>query len=185
MESSETSRARAHGLNWEILATRRSARSARRWELLERSQRIWAETLVVAYDCRVLASGTFSASGFTPTTVVPTPPVRTGLPVLVATMEKRFEGEIRGHSSTLFSAAFDQRVGTYVAMESFEGTLNGRSGAFNFVHSATTSGDDRSDEFFLIVPSSGTQELTGITGVGGISIDSDGTHRMWLDYEIP
>lgn len=95
---------------------------------------------------------------FTPTEVVPVPAVTTGLPVGVATMEKQFEGEVVGGSATIFTAAFDQGtgVGTYLAMESFEGSLGGRAGAFNFVHSATTSGSDRSAEFFSIVPSSGT-----------------------------
>ncbi|WP_231591315.1 DUF3224 domain-containing protein [Saccharothrix sp. ST-888] len=61
-------------------------------------------------------------------------------------------------------------TGTYVAMESFEGSLLGHSGAFNFAHSATTSGGDRTAEFFTVVPGSGTGELTGIVGTGGIDI---------------
>jgi hypothetical protein len=69
-------------------------------------------------------------------------------------------------------------------MESFEGSLGDRSGAFNFVHSATTSGADRSAEFFTIVPTSGTGDLAGIVGSGGLAIDPDGTHRMWFDYEV-
>ncbi len=69
-------------------------------------------------------------------------------------------------------------------MESFEGSLSGRSGAFNFAHSATTSGTDRTDEFFTIVPGSGTGELAGIRGAGGMTIDPDGTHRIWFDYEL-
>jgi hypothetical protein len=52
------------------------------------------------------------------------------------------------------------------------------------VHSATTSGSDRGNEFFLIVPASGTGELAGITGTGGMAIDADGTHRMWFEYEL-
>ena len=56
-------------------------------------------------------------------------------------------------------------------------------GSFNFVHSATTSGSDPSAEFFLLVPGSGTRGLAGITGTGGLRVDDDGTHRIWLDYE--
>ncbi|WP_412543906.1 DUF3224 domain-containing protein [Longispora sp. K20-0274] len=132
------------------------------------------------------ASGTFTVKAFVPTDVVPEPPVSTGLAVGVATIEKVFEGEVVGRSATLFTSAFDPAagVGTYVAMESFEGSLHDREGAFNFAHSATTSGSDRSDEFFTIVPSSGTGGLAGIRGTGGLSIDADGTHRMWFDYEI-
>jgi len=71
-----------------------------------------------------------------------------------------------------------------VAMESFEGTVDGREGAFNFVHSASTGGSDRSAEYFAIVQSSGSGQLTGISGTGGLAIDPDGTHRIWLDYEL-
>ncbi|WAL68188.1 DUF3224 domain-containing protein [Amycolatopsis cynarae] len=132
------------------------------------------------------AEATFTVKSFVPTEVVPDPAVATGLPVGVATMEKHFEGAASGRSATLFTAAFDQAkgVGTYVAMESFEGSLNGRTGAFNFAHSATTSGTDRTAEFFTIVPASGTGELAGISGSGGLAVDSDGTHRIWFDYEI-
>ena len=75
-------------------------------------------------------------------------------------------------------------MGTYVAMESFEGTVDGREGAFNFVHSASTTGADRVAEYFAIVPSSGTGQLVGISGTGGLSVAPDGTHGIWLDYEV-
>ncbi|MFG2436321.1 DUF3224 domain-containing protein [Streptomyces sp. NPDC048508] len=132
------------------------------------------------------ASGTFTVKAFVPTELQPNPPVSTALPVGVATMEKHFEGEVAGRSATLFTAAFDQAtgVGTYVAMESFEGSLLGRSGTFNFVHSATTTGSDRTAEFFTIVPASGTGELAGIRGTGGMAVDADGTHRIWFDHEL-
>ncbi|MBD4381366.1 DUF3224 domain-containing protein, partial [Xanthomonas citri pv. citri] len=70
-------------------------------------------------------------------------------------------------------------------MESFEGSLHHRWGTFNFTHSATTAGEDRSAESFAIIPSSGTGELSGISGDGGIAVDPDGTHRLWFDYHLP
>jgi hypothetical protein len=132
------------------------------------------------------ANGTFSVKAFNPTSLTVEPAIATGLPVGAATMEKHFEGDIAGRSATLFTSAFDQAagVGTYVAMESFEGMVNGRQGAFNFVHSASTTGTDRSSGYFAIVPSSGTGELAGISGTGDLVIDADGTHRIWLDYEL-
>ncbi|WP_433301712.1 DUF3224 domain-containing protein [Actinoplanes sp. CA-030573] len=131
------------------------------------------------------ASGTFDVAGFTPAPV-PAGEIKTGLPVGVATMRKTFAGEVAGRSETLFTAAFDPAsgTGTYVAMESFEGSVGGRPGAFNFVHSATTTGQDRQAEFLTIVPASGTGELTGIRGTGGLAVDEDGTHRVWFDYEL-
>lgn len=132
------------------------------------------------------AAGTFTVETFAPTELMSDPAVSTGVPVSVSRMVKSFQGEIAGRSATLFTAAYDQAadIGTYVAMESFEGSLHGRDGTFNFAHSATTSGSDRSAEFLTIVPASGTGGLAGISGAGGLTIDADGTHRIWLDYEI-
>ena len=131
--------------------------------------------------------GTFTVKSFVPTDVTPEPEIATGLPVGVARLEKEFAGGVTGRAATLFTAAFDQStgVGTYVAMESFDGALDDRSGSFNFAHSATTTGTDRTAPFFAIVPTSGTRELAGITGSGGLTVDEDGTHRIWFDYELP
>jgi hypothetical protein len=133
------------------------------------------------------AEATFEVANFVPAAVSAEPLITAALPVGVATMLKTYGGEVSGRSTTIFTSAFDQSSGkgTYVALESFEGSLHGRAGAFNFVHSASTGGSDRSGEFFLIVPSSGTAELSGITGHGGLAIDADGTHRIWFDYDLP
>jgi hypothetical protein len=132
------------------------------------------------------ADGTFTVKSFVPTSVTPEPEIETALPVGIAWMEKAFAGEIEGRAATLFTAAFDQAsgAGTYVAMESFEGSVGGRRGAFNFVHSASTSGSDRTGEYFTIVAASGTGELAGITGTGGLGVDDDGTHRIWFEYDL-
>ncbi|MFE3544976.1 DUF3224 domain-containing protein [Nocardia sp. NPDC059177] len=132
------------------------------------------------------ATGTFEVTAFEPTDLRPRPDITTGLPVGVSTMTKVYAGEIEGQSATLFTAAFDMTsgAGTYVAMESFEGALNGTPGAFNFVHAATTGGTDRTDEFFHIVPASGTGALTGITGSGALSVDERGGHHIWFEYEL-
>lgn len=133
------------------------------------------------------ASGTFTVEAFSPVDPhMDTGPV-TATSVAVMRMEKQFTGDVAGRSVTVFTYALDAAtdVGGYVAMESFEGMLGGRSGTFNFSHSATTVGDVRSDESLVIIPSSGTGELTGISGGGGIAVDADGTHRIWFDYQLP
>jgi hypothetical protein len=132
------------------------------------------------------ASATFTVVSFVPTALTPVPAITTALPTGVSLMEKRYEGEIEGRSATLFTAAFDQAsgAGAYLAMESFEGAVNGARGTFNFMHSASTSGTDRSDEFFSIVSSSGTGDLAGIRGGGAMAVDADGTHRVWFEYEL-
>lgn len=132
------------------------------------------------------AEATFSVSDFTPTSVVPVPAVTTATPAGVSTMKKTYAGAIAGFSATLFTAAFDPKkgIGTYLALECLEGTVDGKRGTLNFFHSATTGGTDRVNEFFGIVPGSGTGELATITGAGGMAIDADGTHRVWFDYAL-
>lgn len=135
---------------------------------------------------RMEASATFSTKNFKPTGLSPTPEITTSLPVSISTMEKCYLGAIDGVSSAVFTAAFDQttRTGSYIAIESFKGAVNGKEGTFNFIHSASTTGTDRADEFFCIVGGSGTGDLRGISGSGGIRIDIDGTHHIWLNYQI-
>lgn len=130
------------------------------------------------------STSTFTTSDFDITDYVP--PITTGLPTGHLRMSKTYSGEVEGRSVTQFTSAFDQDtgVGTYVAMESFEGTVDGRAGAFNFVHAASTSGSDRSNEFGLIVPGSGTGELAGITGTVRLRIAPDGTHHMDFDHDL-
>ena len=132
------------------------------------------------------ANGIFTVKAFNPASLTPGPVIAAALPVGVAIIEKQFDGDFAGRSEAVFTSAFDQAtgVGTYVAMESFEGSLDGRKGAFSFVHLASTTGSDRTAEYFAIVPSSGSGQLAGISGAGGLAIDPDGTHRIWLDYEV-
>ena len=126
--------------------------------------------------------GTFKTKDFKPGVLSPSPEIQTGLPTGVSTMEKQYSGQIDGRSATLFTAAFDPASGqgSYCAMESFEGSLNEKRGTFNFIHSAATSGKDRSNEFFSIIENSGTGDLQGIKGSGGMRIDN-GIHHIWFD----
>jgi hypothetical protein len=133
------------------------------------------------------AEGTFTVTTFVPAQVQPPPAaIDVGVPVGTAVLEKVYDGDVSGRSATIFTSAYDMGtgVGTYVALETFEGRLGFRDGGFAFVHSATTTGSDRRYELFVIVPSSGVGELTGISGGGGMSVDADDTHRVWFDYSL-
>jgi predicted DNA-binding transcriptional regulator YafY len=160
--------------------------AAVRAELAAIGAELVAMSAGVASVPRMITEGTFTVSGFTGVPIDVEQPVVTALPVGVATMVKTYVGGVEGRSTTLFTSAFDpgSGVGTYVAMESFEGSLDGRAGTFNFVHVASTRGTDRADEYFSIVPFSGTGELAGITGGGVLAVDEDGTHRMRFDYTV-
>lgn len=134
------------------------------------------------------AEGTFAVASYQPTDVTPAVDVALGVDVGVATMEKAYAGEVIGRSGTLFSSAFDpaRGIGTYVAIEAFEGSLGGVEGTFAFAHAATTTGgNERLHELLVIVPGSGTGGLAGIEGGGGMAVEPDGTHRIWFDYSLP
>ena len=132
------------------------------------------------------SEGTFEVLGFTPAAVEPAVEVTTAMQLGVATMEKRFTGEVDGTSATWFTAGqAPGGSGTYVALEAFAGTLDTLAGTFVFVHAASTHGEDRYGEFFTIASGSGTGDLEGIAGTGGLGVDDDGTHRIWFDWDLP
>lgn len=110
--------------------------------------------------------------------------ITTGLPTGYARMRKDFRGAIHGVSDAQFVSAYEGDRGTYVALESFEGSIDGRKGACNIAHSATTEHGNRSHEMLVIVPGSGTGGLGGISGAGRIVVDADGTHHLHLDYRL-
>lgn len=112
--------------------------------------------------------------------------VETALPTGLAVITKRFSGAIEGHSQALFCSAFDPtHGGTYVALESFDGLVDGRRGSFAFAHAATTGPDGgREDGWFRIVTGSGTGELAGIRGTGDIEVEENGTHHLRLTYDL-
>jgi hypothetical protein len=73
--------------------------------------------------------------------------------------------------------------GAYVAIERIQGTLRGRKGTFSVIHNGTMK---RGGDFSLlirIVPDSGTDELTGISGTMQINI-ADGKHSYTVEYEL-
>lgn len=130
-------------------------------------------------------SGTFIVTEF-----VPQPHeelITAGVPVGVSRMRKEFSGAIQGAAQTLFCAAFDQasETGTYVALDTFAGSIDGRAGALVLAHTATTlAGEGPLEPSLVIVPTSGTGELAGISGTGAIVIDPDGTHHLRLSYQF-
>jgi hypothetical protein len=76
------------------------------------------------------------------------------------------------------------RRGRFLRFNCSEGTVDGKTGSFDFIHSAAAVGTGSGDEFFRIVDASGTGELTGISGTGGITIKPAGTHILWPEYQL-
>lgn len=100
------------------------------------------------------------------------------------TLDKRFEGDLVGISKGEMLSATTAVEGSagYVAIERFEGTLQGRDGAFVLQHLGTMN---RGEPRLLInvVPDSGTAALTGIAGTMSITI-TQGKHFYDFEYTI-
>jgi hypothetical protein len=101
------------------------------------------------------------------------------------TLAKTFDGDLVGRSEGQMLTAMTPVKGSaaYVAVEWFQGALNGRQGGFALVHRGVmTAGDQQL--MITIVPDSGSGELLGVAG--SLSIDiREGQHFYALDYELP
>ena len=73
-------------------------------------------------------------------------------------------------------------AGVYVAIDRVTGTLHGRSGSFLMAHRGIRSADGQ-ELSIVIVPGSGTGQLTGITGTVGIEI-VDKKHFYTVEYDV-
>ena len=110
----------------------------------------------------------------------------TGTSIARMTIEKQFHGELEGSSKgqmLAISTAVDGSAG-YVAMEKVEGKLHGRQGTFALQHIGTMNRGAQ-DLRIMVVPDSGTDQMTGIAGTMSITIDKDGKHFYDFEYTLP
>lgn len=100
-------------------------------------------------------------------------------------IEKVYKGPFDGTGKgEMLSAVTDVNGSAgYVAIERVAGELNGRRGSFVVQHFGVMNQGER-ELLIRIIPDSGTEALTGITGTMHIDI-TDGTHYYEIDYELP
>jgi hypothetical protein len=97
---------------------------------------------------------------------------------------KAFRGEIEGESTAeLLMAVAGEDSAAYVGIERVTGRVNGRSGSFVYLHTATAAGGTQSGSW-VVVAGSGTGELAGISGQLRIDNLPDGGHVLTLDYDL-
>jgi Protein of unknown function (DUF3224) len=100
-------------------------------------------------------------------------------------IDKQFNGALDAVSKgEMLSAGTDVKGSAgYVAIERVTGTLDGRSGSFVLQHNATMT---RGAPYLniVVVPDSGTGELTGLSGGLRILI-ADGKHSYEFEYSLP
>ena len=106
-------------------------------------------------------------------------------PVMRMSLDKQFHGDLAATSIGQMMAGGNETNGArvYVALETVTGSLKGRTGSFVLAHRGTMTKDAQALSV-IIVPDTGTEQLTGIAGELGIDI-RDGKHFYTLDYTLP
>jgi hypothetical protein len=100
------------------------------------------------------------------------------------TIDKVFQGDLTGTSQGQMLSAGTPVPNSagYVAIEKVEGLLHGKRGSFVLQHHATMNrGEPTLD--IIVVPDSGTDELTGLSGKL-IIIRKDGKHFYEMEYTL-
>jgi hypothetical protein len=98
---------------------------------------------------------------------------------------KQYHGDLDASSKGEMLSAGDPSSGNagYVAIEQVTGTLAGHTGSFALQHIGTMEGGSYKLSV-VVVPGSGTAQLTGIAGTLTIIIAS-GKHSYVFDYSLP
>jgi hypothetical protein len=99
-------------------------------------------------------------------------------------IDKSFSGSLTASSKGEMLAYRSSVQGSagYVAMETVSGTLDGRKGSFVFQHSSTMTRGVPTQSI-TVVPDSGTDELSGLSGSMTIQIEQ-GQHFYKFDYTL-
>lgn len=98
---------------------------------------------------------------------------------------KLWTGGMTGTSHGFMLSAGDPATGNagYVALETFDGSLDGRRGTLTLQQFGTMS-EGVSVHHYEIVPGSGTGRLLGITGTLELTV-TDGGHQVGVRYTVP
>jgi Protein of unknown function (DUF3224) len=100
-------------------------------------------------------------------------------------LDKQFHGALEASSNGEMLSVMTETKGSagYVAIERVTGTLEGRTGSFVLQHNATMNRGVPNLKI-IVVPDSGTGDLTGIRGTMDIRIEAGGKHFYDFDYEL-
>jgi Protein of unknown function (DUF3224) len=100
-------------------------------------------------------------------------------------LTKKFSGDLAGSAcgQMLSAGTITKGSAGYVAIDQVTGELDGRKGSFVLQHSGSMNRGVPTLSI-MVVPDSGTDELTGLTGTLSINI-IDGRHFYDFLYSIP
>jgi len=148
---------------------------------------VWAVAVPLAQTTSTKEPAVEHAKGTFDVKVVPqgAPEKTDGATVSRMSGEKQFHGDLEGTSKVEMLSAMSNVKGSagYVAIERVTGTLKGRSGTFVLQHNATMT-RGKPELNIIVVPDSGTGQLTGLSGKMNIIIAPDGKHSYEFDYTI-
>ena len=100
------------------------------------------------------------------------------------TIDKVYTGDLEGTSKgqMLMAMASVKTSAAYVAVERVTGSVHGKRGTFAMHHTGIMNRGAPSLSV-VVVPDSGTEELTGLSGTLNIIIEK-GVHSYEFDYDI-
>ena len=98
-------------------------------------------------------------------------------------LDKSYEGDMKGKAlGQMISKRIEGGAAVYFAIEEFEGSVNGKSGAFTLAHKGFMNKDTQSMEIDIL-EGSGSGELATISG-SLIIKQADGIHNYELTYQL-
>ncbi|MBV8213272.1 MAG: DUF3224 domain-containing protein [Verrucomicrobia bacterium] len=103
--------------------------------------------------------------------------------IMTMSIDKQIHGDLEATTKGQMLSAGDPKAGAagYVALEQVTGTLDGKTGNFALMHFATMTPGSPNEMKVIVVPGSGTGELSGIYGTFTILIEG-GKHSYTFDY---
>jgi len=133
-----------------------------------------------AEEAQISASTKTVSGAFT----VSMTPSGEGGPVGQYQLDKTYSGPLEATASGTMLTAMGNVVGSaaYTAIEQVQGSLDGKAGSFSLVHRGVMDRDAQSLQI-MVVPDSGSGELTGLSGTMDIRIE-DGQHFYDFDYRL-
>jgi hypothetical protein len=102
-----------------------------------------------------------------------------------AKVRQKFTGDIEGEGNVIWLMAYpDPKTATFVGIQRVVGSIGGKKGSFLIQTIGTFDGNTAQGDWSLI-PGSGTDELTGISGEGTFGAPHGSTAEYQIDYELP
>jgi hypothetical protein len=101
-----------------------------------------------------------------------------------ASVSKTLTGDIEGESQVEYLMMYrDDGSASFVGLERFIGKLGGKRGSFVLQRTGVFE-SGQAKESYSVIPGSGTEELTGLTGEGHTEVGHGMEHPLTLNYEL-